>query len=588
MIYNSTAQKIYTLVSQVSGHDVADLEPDLFLESDLGLDSIKTVQMLNGLVELIPPERQGNFLQTVPMEQLMQLQTLADIIAVSQNWLESEDHAITASQLKENIEEQDEVALETVDLTDSQYIFLAGHFAVSTCTICSTVRFEGTFDPEIARQSWQQLLSRHPLLRASFSIPSEATSFKDYQLQVMDNPPTPELSITDLSGEDSATQDRHIQEAVDREINRAWSLQEWSLHRFFAFRLAENLYELAISLHHVIADGLSVQIVLREFLEIYGANLSNIKPNLPPATTLENYHQQIANINSWRSPEAAKLLQNYLSQQGNDKFFWNPQQAVISKTANICSVRSIVDRSILTKLIERARDWRLPLNCLLVGSYLRAITKCGRSPIASFQTETKSIIINIPTSGRTYPNTDVGNVVGCFAENLALSFPLPQADTLSWLKLVQSNIQTALADHHDNAQTRQMGNLTREQIKLVNGQMSSMAAEIIRTAIKSNLYFSNMGQTGLKQQYGTLEILNYRSATVTNAGCIDTLAEIFDDRLYFSTNYDSNVFTASFIDRLLAKFLEELENLAILDVKSAPAAKSFNVPADAHVSSIVQ
>ncbi|MEO1669937.1 MAG: amino acid adenylation domain-containing protein [Cyanobacteria bacterium J06631_2] len=579
---NNVSKQIYTLVSQVSGHDVADLEADLFLESDLGLDSIKTVQMLNGLVELIPPERQGDFLQAVPMEQLMQLQTLGDIIAVAQNWLAGDTKEMDTAQ-PPAIDYQivdDPVTTEVVDLTDSQYIMLAGHFAVSTNTICSTVRFEGTLDPEIARQSGQQLLLRHPLLRAYFAIPPEATSFKDYQLLVMDNPPTPELSITDLSSDDTATQERQIQAAVDREINQAWCLEKWSLHRFFAFRLAENLYELAISMHHVIADGLSAHIVLREFLEIYGANLNNTKPNLPPATTLENYQQQIAQINNWRSPEAEKLLQKYLSQQGNSKFFWNPQKGAISEMAKTRTVRSIVDQSILTKLTERARDWRLPLNCLFVGSYLRAV--------ASFQTETESIIINIPTSGRTYPNTDVSNVVGCFAENLALSFPSPQADSLSWLKSVQSQIQTALADHHDNAQTRQIGRGTREQIKLIDGQMSSMTAELIRTAIKSNLYFSNMGQTGLKQQYGTLEVLNYRSSTATNAGCIDTLAEIFDDRLYFNTNYDRNVFTASFIDRLLAKFLEELENLAILDVKSAPAAKSFNVPADAHVSSIVQ
>ncbi|MEO1341442.1 MAG: condensation domain-containing protein, partial [Cyanobacteria bacterium J06635_13] len=554
-------------MSQVSGHDVADLEPDLFLESDLGLDSIKTIQMLTNLVELIPPEQQGDFLQAVPMEQLMQLQTLSDIIAVTQNWLNRDTPEMDAVR-SIAIEEQttgDRIVTEAVELTDSQYILLAGHFAVTTCTICSTVRLEGTFEPEIAQESWKQLLLRHPLLRAYFSIPSEATSFKDYQLLVMDNPPTPELSVTDLSGDDAATQERQIQAAVDREINQAWRLEEWSLHRFFAFRLSENLYELALSLHHVIADGLSAHIVLREFLEIYGANLSNTKPNLPPATTLENYQQQIAQINSWRSPEAAKLLQKYLSQQGNSKFLWNPQQAKISQTANACTVRSIIDRNTLIKLTERARDWRLPLNCLLVGSYLKAI--------ASFQTETESMIINIPTSGRTYSNTDVSNVVGCFAENLALSFPSPPAeDTLSWLKLVQSQIQTALADHHDNAQTIQMGNLTRDQIKLVNGQMPSVAAELLRRAMKSNLYFSNMGQTGLKQQYGTLKILNYRSSTATNAGCIDTLAEIFGDRLYFNTNYDSNVFTASVIERLLAKFHEELAYLASFKVESAPAA----------------
>ena len=97
MIYNSVKTQIFTLVSQISGHNLEDLEPDLYLESDLGLDSIKTVELLNGLIQLISEDKQNEFLQTVPMEELIELQTLAEIIAIAENWLDEE-----ATEVKEN------------------------------------------------------------------------------------------------------------------------------------------------------------------------------------------------------------------------------------------------------------------------------------------------------------------------------------------------------------------------------------------------------------------------------------------------------------------------------------------------------
>ncbi len=73
---NSLQQQIFSLVAKVTGHDIEDLEPDMYLESDMGLDSIKMVELLHGFIQLVPKKIQAEFLQVVPMEQLMQIATL--------------------------------------------------------------------------------------------------------------------------------------------------------------------------------------------------------------------------------------------------------------------------------------------------------------------------------------------------------------------------------------------------------------------------------------------------------------------------------------------------------------------------------
>ena len=87
MSLNQLEQQIFTLVSKITGHDVEDLEPDLFLENDLGLDSIKMVELLNNVIQLIPQDKQAEFLQVVPMEELMKLQTLAEVYQIAQTWI---------------------------------------------------------------------------------------------------------------------------------------------------------------------------------------------------------------------------------------------------------------------------------------------------------------------------------------------------------------------------------------------------------------------------------------------------------------------------------------------------------------------
>ncbi|MEO1375739.1 MAG: phosphopantetheine-binding protein, partial [Cyanobacteria bacterium J06635_10] len=61
MTTTTLQQQIFSVVSQITGHDIEDLEADMYLEGDLGLDSIKIMEFLNGLVQIIPEEQQPLF-----------------------------------------------------------------------------------------------------------------------------------------------------------------------------------------------------------------------------------------------------------------------------------------------------------------------------------------------------------------------------------------------------------------------------------------------------------------------------------------------------------------------------------------------
>ncbi|AFZ56828.1 non-ribosomal peptide synthetase [Anabaena cylindrica FACHB-243] len=585
-------QKIFSLVVKITGHDVEDLEPDMYLEGDLGLDSIKMVELLNNFIQLVPKAKQAEVLQIVPMEQLMQIQTLAEMIEIAQTWItvqqtgesplnfsSPQTATVLSSHPEANIAQE-------VPIIDSQYIFLAAHWAVSTCSLCSTLRLHGAFDTQVFQQSWQELLTRHPMLRAYFSIPTAASSFQDYRLMILDNLTPPSISITDLRECDRQTQESCINEEVNRCINAEWNLAEWPLHKFFVFRLADSVYEVFFTNHHIISDGLSNQIVLREFMEIYDARLNHKEPILPPPLTVQEYCEVAKNLNSWQNQQAETSLQTYLTKQGKNKFFWNPQSNSLSYTsARYRHVSHRLSSDVTNELLNRAREWRLPLNSLLVGAYLRAASQFAKLP--------ESVILNTPTSGRVYPGVDIPQAIGCFAQNLALSFPvgrtLVNGDWHNLLHTIHSEIHKGLAENYDCAQTRLMGMWIRDKLALEDGKIPTTAANLFQMGVKSNLYLSNIGQTHIKSEYSSLKVLNYRAATATNFGTVDTLVEIFDNCLHVSSSYDDNFFSEAFINTFLQQLIAEIKEFVSLKIQpTVESQPQSTLPTDTRIKSILQ
>jgi len=269
---------VFSAVSTITGHSVEDLDQGMFLESDLGMDSIKIVEFMNSILDVIPVERREAFYTEVPMRSLMQMQTVGEVIRVLGEWVgprpetpgaETVESTVTGPNPPSKIESP--ATADTVEILHSQYPFLVSHWAVSTCSLCSRVRLQGPFDTAAAQRTWQGLLDRHPALRARFSYPPEARSFKDYRMEVLKTASAPDIDVHDLRSLPPADQAAAIAIEMRRCVNHEWALDQWPLHRFFSWRLADDVHELFLTNHHLVADGLSNQQIVREFVELYRA-----------------------------------------------------------------------------------------------------------------------------------------------------------------------------------------------------------------------------------------------------------------------------------------------------------------------------
>ncbi len=83
---NSLQQRLRIAVSAVTGHQPEDLDADQFLESDLGIDSIKMVELTQSLLLIVAEPLRERFMAEVPTDRLMQVQTLRELETIFQGW----------------------------------------------------------------------------------------------------------------------------------------------------------------------------------------------------------------------------------------------------------------------------------------------------------------------------------------------------------------------------------------------------------------------------------------------------------------------------------------------------------------------
>ncbi|GAA0894239.1 hypothetical protein GCM10009122_39190 [Fulvivirga kasyanovii] len=125
--------------------------------------------------------------------------------------------------------------------------------------------FNGSLDREALDKSFEAILKRHEILRTSFVVVDgeprqkihtyEALGFGIEYVSLLNDDLTPEK----------------VRQLVDEEATKSFSLNEAPLLRACLFHLEEEKYLFTFTVHHIISDGLSKEILVNELLTLYDA-----------------------------------------------------------------------------------------------------------------------------------------------------------------------------------------------------------------------------------------------------------------------------------------------------------------------------
>ncbi|HEV2846484.1 MAG TPA: amino acid adenylation domain-containing protein, partial [Thermoanaerobaculia bacterium] len=144
--------------------------------------------------------------------------------------------------------------------------------------IAAVVEGRGRLDVGALRSALSAVWSRHEALRARF------TAEDGQPLQTFAEPGPLPLAIVDFSGAPSAPA---LDEAAADAVRRPFDLERGPLLRAVLFHLAPERFRLALVVHHLVADGVSLAILEREIGLFYRSALGQAAP-APPLPALQH------------------------------------------------------------------------------------------------------------------------------------------------------------------------------------------------------------------------------------------------------------------------------------------------------------
>ena len=139
---------------------------------------------------------------------------------------------------------------------------------------------KGILDVDILETSLKEIIQRHEILRTKFTItngsPRQIISpCADFVQEF-----APLLKITDLSGLPEAQRAEAAQELLQRDAQQPFNLATGPMLRCQLIRILPEKHYLLLTMHHIVFDGWSQEILFRELQAIYSGLLEQSPPTL--------------------------------------------------------------------------------------------------------------------------------------------------------------------------------------------------------------------------------------------------------------------------------------------------------------------
>ncbi|NJP19714.1 MAG: amino acid adenylation domain-containing protein [Hydrococcus sp. CRU_1_1] len=138
------------------------------------------------------------------------------------------------------------------------------------------MRLSGFLQVEALKQALAEIVQRHEVLRTHFEL------VEGKPVQVIHSELFFDLSIVDLQNLSAQEQSIEVQRLVTEQAQIPFDLSKAPLLRVTLLRLARNEQILLLTMHHIIADGWSLGVLMYELSTLYRAFCANQPSPLPP------------------------------------------------------------------------------------------------------------------------------------------------------------------------------------------------------------------------------------------------------------------------------------------------------------------
>jgi amino acid adenylation domain-containing protein len=319
---------------------------------------------------------------------------------------------------------------------------------------------------------------------------------------------------------------------------RPFDLQREWLFRGQVLRLGEDEHVLLLTMHHIVADGWSLQIMVREFSELYAAFIRNEE------SPLEELKIQYADYATWqRNWLQGDVLEEELA-------YWRGQ------LSEVPALELPTDqlRSSTENLAGATLSWELPpqLSCELrtmnrregVTLFMTLLT--GFYILLSRYSGQKDIAVGVPVAGRRLKELE--DLIGFFVNTLVLRTELESGG--SFRELLRKVRETTLEAHaHQDVPFEKLVEELRPERDLARSPF-----------FQAMLVLQNAPAAQIKLPGLKLSVMEVEATTAKFDLLLTVSEEV--ERIQGTLNYRTELFSESSMKRLLEHWQNLLQEIA--------------------------
>lgn len=267
------------------------------------------------------------------------------------------------------------------------------------------VPLHGALNIEALERAIGELVKRHESLRTVFVR-------RDGQPLQLILPPTPfTLTVEDLSEFEEGPRQSKLHELLAEEAAQPFDLSMGPLLRARLFRLGDDQHVLAATMHHIISDGWSMNLLTRELGLLYGAYCSGLES--PLSELVVQYADYAVWQREWLQGEVLERQLEYWREQLAqtppvlDMPADKPRPAVRSHRGDSVPLRLNSETAEKLKAVSRRH-----------GATLFMTLLAGFQALLSRWTGQSDLVVGTPVAGRN--RSELEPVIGFFVNTLAL------------------------------------------------------------------------------------------------------------------------------------------------------------------------
>ncbi|WP_431950608.1 amino acid adenylation domain-containing protein [Nocardia lijiangensis] len=284
----------------------------------------------------------------------------------------------------------------------------------------------GRVDADRLRRAAQALIGRHPNLRTAFVRDGAREA-----VQVVHRHVDVPFTEIDLAGRDDT--EAALEQLMDTDRRACFDVTAAPLLRLTLISTAPRRYRLLLSMHHILIDGWSTPLLIRELLTLYAGDSDPTV--LPPVRPYRDYLRWL-NAQDQDAAEAAWA-----------RTFEGTAEPTLLAPADRGRRPTVAAREIQVQLSQQ-RTAALVAVAHRQEATLNTLIEAAWAIVLATSTAREDVVFGTTVSGRPAQIPGIESMIGLFVNTVPVRIRLDHRETLAeLLRRIQAE-QAALLDHH--------------------------------------------------------------------------------------------------------------------------------------------